>query len=600
MRAIFDNAGFVIPGEDVKVAGVKVGTIDVARRHRRTSRPPSCSRSTDPGYQDFRSDASCIVRPQTLIGERFVECTPTQARSAGERAAARARARSRRAPGEGQYLLPVENTTQTVDIDLINNIDARARARAAVDHPQRARHRRRRPRRATSTRSSGAPTRRCRRSTRCSRSSPRQNDVLAAARASTRTRSWRRWRASARTSAGAIRTRARSPRRPPSGATTLAGRHRDAAARSCDELRPTMVRLGALADEMTPVLHRPRRRRARHQPHRDRSSGPFSQAAIPAFDSLGEATKTGTPAVTRGAAGDRATCATLASAVRPVGATLREAARVLPATRGGIERLMDYIFYQVAAINGFDAFGHYLRAGADRQPVRDLRGRAGRRAARRTSARRELERRRSAAATGAPRDPVLQRTRGRARAGARRRSSVAERRPSSRAAARERGRAARPRRRPTRRAAPARDRRARRPAPTPAADAGAAPTPSRATDDRCSTTCSEATADEARGGGIAGNPVLIGAATVLVMLVAVFLSYNANQGLPFVPTYQLDGRGAERRQPRASATTSDRRLARRRRSTAITAAARRTTARRSPCSTSRSTRTSARCRATRR
>jgi virulence factor Mce-like protein len=40
-------------------------------------------------------------------------------------------------------------------------------------------------------------------------------------------------------------------------------------------------------------------------------------------------------------------------------------------------------------------------------------------------------------------------------------------------------------------------------------------------------------------GGIAGNPVLIGAATVLVVLVAVFLSYNANQGLPFVPTYTL-------------------------------------------------------------
>ncbi len=40
-------------------------------------------------------------------------------------------------------------------------------------------------------------------------------------------------------------------------------------------------------------------------------------------------------------------------------------------------------------------------------------------------------------------------------------------------------------------------------------------------------------------GGIAGNPVLIGAATVLVVLVAVFLSYNANQGLPFVPSYTL-------------------------------------------------------------
>jgi virulence factor Mce-like protein len=42
-----------------------------------------------------------------------------------------------------------------------------------------------------------------------------------------------------------------------------------------------------------------------------------------------------------------------------------------------------------------------------------------------------------------------------------------------------------------------------------------------------------------RGAGIAGNPVLIGAATVLVLLVAVFLAYNANQGLPFVPTYSL-------------------------------------------------------------
>src|SRR4051794_9611287 len=42
-----------------------------------------------------------------------------------------------------------------------------------------------------------------------------------------------------------------------------------------------------------------------------------------------------------------------------------------------------------------------------------------------------------------------------------------------------------------------------------------------------------------RNAGIAGNPVLIGAATVLVVLVAVFLAYNANQGLPFVPTYSL-------------------------------------------------------------
>src|SRR5918992_1338003 len=38
---------------------------------------------------------------------------------------------------------------------------------------------------------------------------------------------------------------------------------------------------------------------------------------------------------------------------------------------------------------------------------------------------------------------------------------------------------------------------------------------------------------------LAASPVLIGAVTLLVAIVAVFVSYNANQGLPFVPTYQL-------------------------------------------------------------
>ncbi|MGH2915123.1 MAG: MlaD family protein [Solirubrobacteraceae bacterium] len=42
-----------------------------------------------------------------------------------------------------------------------------------------------------------------------------------------------------------------------------------------------------------------------------------------------------------------------------------------------------------------------------------------------------------------------------------------------------------------------------------------------------------------RGPGLAGNPVLIGALTVLVTIVAVGLAYNATNGLPFVPTYSL-------------------------------------------------------------
>ena len=39
--------------------------------------------------------------------------------------------------------------------------------------------------------------------------------------------------------------------------------------------------------------------------------------------------------------------------------------------------------------------------------------------------------------------------------------------------------------------------------------------------------------------GVASNPILVGAVTVLVVIVAVFLAYNANNGLPFVSTYNL-------------------------------------------------------------
>jgi virulence factor Mce-like protein len=42
-----------------------------------------------------------------------------------------------------------------------------------------------------------------------------------------------------------------------------------------------------------------------------------------------------------------------------------------------------------------------------------------------------------------------------------------------------------------------------------------------------------------RVGSLAASPTLVGAVTVLVVVVAVFLSYQANKGLPFVPTYQI-------------------------------------------------------------
>ncbi len=45
--------------------------------------------------------------------------------------------------------------------------------------------------------------------------------------------------------------------------------------------------------------------------------------------------------------------------------------------------------------------------------------------------------------------------------------------------------------------------------------------------------------DRRRQRGLLTSPVLIGAVTVLVAIVAVFLAYNANSGLPFVPRYAL-------------------------------------------------------------
>jgi ABC-type transporter Mla subunit MlaD len=43
----------------------------------------------------------------------------------------------------------------------------------------------------------------------------------------------------------------------------------------------------------------------------------------------------------------------------------------------------------------------------------------------------------------------------------------------------------------------------------------------------------------ARVGSLAASPTMVGAITTLIVIVAVFLAYNANNGLPFVPTYKV-------------------------------------------------------------
>jgi phospholipid/cholesterol/gamma-HCH transport system substrate-binding protein len=355
VRAIFDNAGFVIPGEDVKIAGVKVGkvaSLDVTDDFKAAV----VLDITEPGYQDFRRDASCIVRPQNLIGERFVECKPTQPRSATADAPPKLN-RIDDGPGEGQYLLPVSNTMQTVDIDLIGN---------TMREPERERLSLILNELGTGLAGRGKDLNEViRRANPALRETDKVLEILA--RQNTQLEQLAVNSDTVLAPLARDRARVASSIRNTSEVAKATAEKRSALEddiqtlpRFLDELKPTMVRLGSLADASTPVLTD----LGANAPAINslvRRLGPFAKAAIPAIDSLGEASKTGTGAVTD-ARPVIADLRSLAKEVRPVGATLKD---VLVSFRdtGGIERAMDYIFYQVAAINGFDAVGHYLRAG---------------------------------------------------------------------------------------------------------------------------------------------------------------------------------------------------------------------------------------------
>jgi ABC-type transporter Mla subunit MlaD len=355
VRAIFMNAFSVIPGEDVKIAGVKVGKIesmDVTPDHRAAV----VLRIDKPGFDDFRRDAECTIRPQSLIGEKFVECTPTQPRPENQQPPPPLR-RIRRGPGEGQYLLPVTQTSRPVDLDLINNtlrLPFRQRLTIILNEL------------GTGLAGRGSDLRLALRN---ADPALKQTDrVLAILARQNRTLS-RLARDGDTILAPLARDRARV-----AGFVVSANRTAEATAeRSADleqsirllpaflrELRPTLQQLGGLTDQMTPVL----RDLGVAAPGINRfveQLGPFSQAGIPAFTSLGQAADVGGPALTKAKPIIQET-GQLASSLKPVSTNLASLLTSVKNT-GGIERAMDYLFFQMAAINGFDSIGHYLRAG---------------------------------------------------------------------------------------------------------------------------------------------------------------------------------------------------------------------------------------------
>lgn len=136
IRAVFDSGGFMVKGEQVRVAGANVGTIesvDVTKPGEtvafRNGEPVSVPGKavivmsiTDPGFRDFRSDGGCQIRPQSLIGEKFVDCRTTLPRAPGSPAPPPLKQIPDGEEGAGQYLLPLGSNGTSVDPDLINNI----------------------------------------------------------------------------------------------------------------------------------------------------------------------------------------------------------------------------------------------------------------------------------------------------------------------------------------------------------------------------------------------------------------------------------------------------------------------------------------------
>jgi virulence factor Mce-like protein len=113
-RIELDNAFGLTPGAQFKVAGVPAGKIqsielcakDAGARCQNPLHAAVTVQIVAKGFGQFRSDAFCQTRPQSLIGEYFVECQPGQS---------------------GKILkagstIPVTHTQSTIPADLLGNV----------------------------------------------------------------------------------------------------------------------------------------------------------------------------------------------------------------------------------------------------------------------------------------------------------------------------------------------------------------------------------------------------------------------------------------------------------------------------------------------
>jgi ABC-type transporter Mla subunit MlaD len=358
LRGIFDDAGNLTVGEQVKVDGVEVGTVRAVEPTPH-AQAAVVMKIDDPGFQDFREDASCTIRPQALIGEKFVDCLPTQPRVEGTAPPPPLKQIRKGEEGSGQYLLPVARTHSPVDPDLLGDITRlpeRERLTIIVNEL-----------------GAGFAGRGKDLNAVIRRANPALEGlerVLAILAGENRVL----------TDLAVEGDRATAPLAADRGRLTgfinasnkvarASANHRAQIARALaafppflEQLGPAMQRLGRFAGEATPTLTD----LGIAAPGINKtfaSLGPFSKSSEAFFESLGanarrsgEALKAVQPLLPllKGLGKQAKPAAANLSALLAGPKGLRET--------GGLERLLDFIYLGTGSVNGYDALGHFLRA----------------------------------------------------------------------------------------------------------------------------------------------------------------------------------------------------------------------------------------------
>jgi ABC-type transporter Mla subunit MlaD len=349
VRAIFDNASTIVPGEDVKVAGAPVGVVselDVTE----DNKAAITLQIDNEDFTPFKSDATCKIRLQGLIGERFVECEPGSTD-------AQQLAKVEEGAGKGERLLPLEQTSTPVDLDLLNDIMRLPyRQRFAI---------------LLSELGVGLAGRGDELNEVIHRANPalRETDEVLAILASQNRVLARLARDSDRALAPLAREResfadfiveANETGEATAERSADTSRSIELLPRFLRELRLLMVDLEGLADEGTPLLTDVNKA-APDLGRLIKAQGTLADASREAFPSLGDALETGRPALMR-ARPLIQDLNRLGTQLEPVSRNLDDLTRSLDETDAP-ERINDFLYYLTLSINGFDSLGHYLRAG---------------------------------------------------------------------------------------------------------------------------------------------------------------------------------------------------------------------------------------------